>query len=105
MKINAKDELLYQLEYGFTIKCASLEYYNSKDVTSKKILLKLSYTQSEYEEFLEIMDFEYENDADYWIFSGEVFFEDGGHLTRQQGMEKEYWSHIPTLRIPTECYK
>ena len=72
--MNAKQELLdiiesHPVQVWFmnphTIKCCEIrmEYYTFDDDTSKVISLKEGYTEEEYEEFLNKLDFDY--DAGY----------------------------------------
>ncbi|MFN9902948.1 MAG: hypothetical protein ACK55Z_30085, partial [bacterium] len=59
----------------YKIKCCEIriEYYQFDD-SSNKILLREGYTQEEYNEFLEKMDFEYDSGYGLQHLFGTVWF-------------------------------
>lgn len=57
MLVNAKEELLKVLK-NKTIKCAVI-YTKSKNTNHKRIDLSINYTEEQYQEFLQKLDFNY----------------------------------------------
>ena len=112
--MNAKQELLGALEMfdvsNKKIKCAALrlEYTpfsdSSKELVDRKIALKLDHTDHEYSEFLETLDFDY--DQLNHDFHGKIWFEDGTWLSKDYdaNLWDGEWTYYSAPRIPVECF-
>jgi hypothetical protein len=98
---NAKQELLGALErVGGVIKCATIKrdkgYWDDDDIytSSPAILLKEGYTPAEYEEFLEKLNFEYDNGYGGQILHGIVWLmEDNTWIERGEYDGSEWWEY------------
>ena len=114
--MNAKQELLYALKIPHfdisnkKIKCAAvrIEYTplsdSSKELVDKKMVLKVDHSESEYTEFLESLDFEY--DLLNHEFHGNIWFEDGTWLSKDYNTDlwSGEWIYYRYPSIPVECF-
>jgi hypothetical protein len=106
--INAKEELLYHLEENkCTIKCATVSggiyhWYNDEYAKDKKDAeLKEGYTQEEYEEFLNQLDFKYDNGYGGQQIYGIIWLmEEGTWLERGEYDGSEWWEYKKCPKIP-----
>jgi hypothetical protein len=89
---NAKQELLEILKDKSPIKCVYL--YKDK----KEIILKENYTQSEYDNFLSMLDFDYIKNL-----HGTVWLEDGAWLSRCNHNGLEWWNYNKIPDIHNKC--
>lgn len=94
---NAKQELQDILKDKAPIKCAVI--YSEK----KYAVLKLNYTESDYEKFLNEIDFDYDSGYGSQELGGIVWFEDGTWLSRGEYDGSEWWNHHVLPAIPAEC--
>ena len=95
MMLNAKKELLEVIPEGTKIKCAIVN----------KHLLKVGYTEDEFEDFLNLLDFKYNNGYGGQNLYGAVWLEDGTWLDRGEYDGSEWWEHIVMPEIPRELMK
>jgi len=102
---NAKDELLTLLKENNKIKCAFISYSSSyrKNDLCKQIILKTNYTLQHYEEFLNLLDFNYYSGYGSQELFGTIWFEDGTWLNREEYDGSEWWEHFAIPTIPEEC--
>jgi hypothetical protein len=92
--MNAKNELLKVLKPSDKIVCASLCYWPGEYKH-----LKIGYSEEEYQEFLEYLDYAFEARDLY----GTIWLEDSKWLTIDRTDGKECWVHIERPKIPEEC--
>ena len=105
---NAKQELLGALEkVKGVIKCATIKrdrgYWDDDGIytSSPAILLKEGYTPAEYEEFLEKLNFEYDNGYGGQILHGIVWLmEDNTWIERGEYDGSEWWVYRECPSIP-----
>jgi hypothetical protein len=105
---NAKKELLGALEkVSGVIKCATIKrdrgYWDDDDIytSSPAILLKEGYTPAEYQEFLEKLNFEYDNGYGGQILHGIVWLmEDNTWIERGEYDGSEWWVYRKCPQIP-----
>lgn len=114
--MNAKKELLDVIESypaqvwfmkPYKIKCCEIriEYYQFDD-SSNKILLREGYTQEEYNEFLEKLDFEYDSGYGSQHLFGTVWFtEPGVWMERGEYDGSEWWEFNMCPEIPDHLRK
>jgi len=103
-KRNVKLELL-EISKGKKIKCADVKYektkFNKKIVrVGKSFVLKVGHTEEEYKEFLNSLDFGYNDGYGGQELFGIVWFEDGTWLTRAEYDGSEWWEHHIVPEIP-----
>ena len=99
---NAKEELLGILKGNASVKCASIvnsDWY----VDKKKFVLKLNYSETEYEQFLKELDFDYDCGYDGQSLYGTVWLDDNTWLSRGEYDDSEWWEHNVLPDIPAEC--
>jgi hypothetical protein len=99
---NAKQELQEELEGKAKVKCASITYGCNEYKGSKKVL-KLNYTNDEYSEFLNSLDFEYDRGYGSQEIYGIVWLEDGTWLSRGEYDGSEWWDYNVLPNIPDDC--
>ena len=99
---NARKELLEAVKDTAKIKCASITYERWGNEGSKKVL-KLNYTNDEYNEFLNSLDFEYDSGHGLQEICGTVWLEDGTWLSRGEYDGSEWWEYNALPTIPVEC--
>lgn len=90
--INAKEELLDELQTR-ELKCA-----NIRNITP----LKVDYTKEEYEEFLEELDFNYDDGYGSQNIFGVLWFKDNTWATRGEYDGSEWWELHSLPEIPEE---
>ena len=103
--MNAQVELLERLEFGAKIKCASIQYGDGYFTEPKCMVLKLNYSENEYEAFLKSLDFNYDHGYGMQYLYGTVWLEDGTWLSRGEYDGSEWWEHNMLPEIPEECLK
>lgn len=115
--MNAKQELLDKIEYypvqvrfinPRTIKCCEImmEYYTFDDDTFKVISLKEGYTEEEYEEFLNKLDFDYDAGYGSQHMYGTVWLtEPGVWMERREYDGSEWWELFKCPMIPDNLKK
>jgi hypothetical protein len=108
---NAKEELLAKLKTNnLAIKCARItternSYWDDSDnyVRPAPILLKEGYTPTDYVEFLDKLDFEY--DAGYGgqeLYGTVWLMEDHTWLDRGEYDGSEWWAYNKCPKVPDE---
>ncbi len=96
-RVNAKDELLRYVNSGNEIKCALIEY------NDRTFILKVNYTESEYVDFLNSIDFTYYSGYGGQELFGLVWFCNGTWLSRGEYDGSEWWNYNFLPKIPNEC--
>lgn len=99
---NAKQELLDALKDTAKIKCASIRHGIWEHTASQKTL-KLNYSENEYNEFLNSLNFNYDEGYGGQELYGTVWLEDGTWLSRGEYDGSEWWEHNVLPTIPAEC--
>ena len=102
---NAKKELEEFLKRKVKVKCAKITVdcqYDNRNICPEYIL-KLNYSEQEFNDFLKSLDFEYSANYGGQKLSGTVWFEDGTWGTHQGCYGSEWWEHNILPDIPTEC--
>jgi hypothetical protein len=106
--MNSKEELLRLLDGKAKLKCAIIANYDYDDCDrdtyggEKYILLKVGYSESEYIEFLNKLDFDYYSGFGIQELFGELWFADGTWAVRGEYDGSEWWSHRSLPAIPNE---
>ena len=101
--MNAKKELLDLLEeVGTDVHCANVllhtRYVHGDE--SKEALLKVGYTLEEWYEFLDELDFDYDNGYGGQELFGTIWFTDGTYAVRGEYDGSEWWEHHKCPEIP-----
>lgn len=99
--MNAKEEFLRTIQGEARVKCAIVEYniyWNDKAV----ILLKSEYSESDYKEFLNQLNFQYDSGFGGQELFGTIWLEDGTWYTRGEYDGSEWWEHHKLPEIPIE---
>jgi hypothetical protein len=105
---NAKDELLSQLVGKASIKCARISrgddrYYDPEwDLPVTLVALKVGYSEQEYLQFLEQLNFKYNSGFGGQELFGTVWLSDGTWLSRGEYDGSEWWDYNKLPEIPNE---
>lgn len=106
--INAKDELLRKLSSNKKLKtniiCADITFHNKRDDSYKRISLKMGFDDLQYEQFLNQLEFDYNDESGSICLSGVVWLNDNDYFERTEyedydGYYEEYWKYyfIPVI--------
>ena len=100
--MNAKEEFENHVK-DKQVMCAEIIYspYFVRD--SKEYYLKVGFTVNEYFEFLESLDFEYDNGFGTQEIYGNIWYKDGTWSTREDYDGSEWWEYRLVPKIPDEC--
>jgi len=100
---NAKEELLNILVNTAYMKCAVIYDRHELDEDRKIIkLLKVNYTEKEYLDFINGLDFKYDSGFGGQELFGTVWLLDGTWLSRGEYDGSEWWEHNKLPEIPKE---
>lgn len=111
--MNAKQELLNMLSGESRIKCAEIyrsydyDQYDEDDIPiGFEAQLKVGYTDEEYKDFINKLDFEYNNFWNTEVLCGTIWLEDGVWISREFNDFSydisENWMYNRPPMIPTE---
>lgn len=87
---NFVGNLPIKISNKFKIKCAEIETYH----------LKIGYSKEDYENFLTLLDYEYDNGFGSQRLYGTVWFEGGTWLSRGEYDGSEWWNYNEVPIIP-----
>jgi hypothetical protein len=85
------------------IKCAFIQYSLGWDMDRSKVLLKINYSERDYNDFIKSLDFEYDNGVGGQVVFGLIWLEDDTWLSRGEYDGSEWWDHNILPTIPIEC--
>jgi hypothetical protein len=109
---NAKKEFLDFIEKLPQVKCAKIssgnyEYVSNGDVFNKvfdrNAVLKLHYTETDYNRFLSEIDFDYNSGYGGQELFGIIWFEDNTWAERGEYDGSEWWEYNKLPEIEKEC--
>ena len=102
---NAREELLEAVKNTAKIKCARITIgyqYDEEDIVPEYVL-KLNYSEKEYNDFLKSLNFEYDEGYGGQKLYGTVWLEDGTWLSRGEYDGSEWWEHNVLPDIHNKC--
>jgi hypothetical protein len=94
-----KKELLEDINNHAPIKCAII-HVHPHETEKSTIRLRSRYSDSEYEKFLNDLDFGYY--TGHGIVGGTIWLQDGTWMTRNEYDGIEWWEHHKFPAIPQE---
>ena len=100
--VNTKTELLKILRTTANIKCAVIHYAKPEHKIIKKVL-KVNHSETDLYEFLNSLNYEYEEGHGDQELYGTVWLEDDSWLIRSEYGGFEWWEHNILPNIPMEC--
>lgn len=100
--MNAKQEFLDAVRGTARIICASI-YYESWGNEGSQKTLKINYSEEDYNEFLNSLDFNYDDGYGLQELHGTIWLEGGAWLTRGEYDGSEWWEYNYLPDIPEEC--
>jgi hypothetical protein len=103
--MNAKEEFLGMVKNKVVI-CASISYENCWDREAcSKHILPVTYTEEQYNAFVESLDFEYDSGYGGQELFGTVWFKDGTWANRGEYDGSEWWDYHVCPTIPDYLIK
>ena len=102
---NSKNELVEKLIDKAKVLCAWVGYKESYDGEKKYenlYELKTNHTEKEFTDFLNDLDFNYDDGYGGQELFGYIWLEDGTWLERGEYDGSEWWSYKHCLKIPKE---
>ena len=99
---NAKQELFAITKNLAKVKCASISF-EQWGATPYKANLKVGHTTEEFLQFMDKLDFVYDNRYGTHELHGTVWLEDGTWLVRKEYDGSEWWEYVFSPEIPEEC--
>jgi hypothetical protein len=107
--MNCKKEFIEHVEYR-PVKCAEIvkdgRYSGLQNATDSMTYsyyrLSINYTFKEYEMFLELLDFEYDDGFGGQEIYGHIWYEDGTWSERRDYDGSEWWEYMSVPDIPEE---
>jgi len=105
--MNAKEEFLEKIEENsLQVKCAMITFdppsKSDKFVEQLHILLNIGYSSKDFNDFLNKLDFEYDNGIGFQNLYGRVWFTDDTWMDRDECNGAEWWVHRKMPTIPEE---
>ena len=101
--MNAKNEFIEETKDKAPVLCADIKYgYYYESHIDKPVFmrLKIGYKPSDMDEFLNKLDFEYDEDFGTQELFGTIWLEDGTWFTRGEYDGSEWWSYKKLPSIP-----
>jgi hypothetical protein len=113
--MNAKQEFL-NITKDFEVLCATISVYgnegksywaplDSKPIKDKSLALPVNYTQEEYQNFLNELNFKYDNSWGHQYLYGTIWLKDKRWIERLEYDGSESWRLVERPKIPAECLR
>ena len=106
--INAKKEFLDEVK-GLRVRCAEVfigfQPWPEEEDLRPVYRLKENYTSSDYEAFLDSLDFEYDDGFGSQELFGTIWYVGGTWSDRREYDGSEWWKHQKRPKIPKELKK
>ena len=101
--MNAKEEFLEEIK-GKQVLCSIIQQDIDYGFKYKTVAcLKRRFTSDEFENFLKLLDFEYDSGYGTQELFGNIWYSDGTWSEREEYDGSEWWSHKHSPKIPKEC--
>jgi hypothetical protein len=100
--MNARDEFIEFTKDLPKVLCAKLEDVYCLHDNKPFWLLKVGYTDQDYKDFLEAINFRYDNDYGSQELGGTIWFEDGTYADRGEYDGSEWWEYRKAPEIPED---
>ena len=107
--MNAKQELinfLYVCSKDFAaekVTCGKVSHYDYQSGQFSEVVLKVGHTPEQFDEFMNKMDFKYDNGFGNQEVCGTIWFENGSWAEREDYDGSEWWVHVVKPEIPEDC--
>lgn len=93
---NAKQEFIEHTA-DLAVKCAEIYFYGEED---KPHLLRIGYSQEEYESFLEAINYDYNDGYGGQVLYGTIWYVGGTWSERGEYDGSEWWEYRKMPKIP-----
>jgi len=98
MARNAKQEFINEVNNS-DLKCAYIEYHKQ----GRTFILKINHTTSDLQQFLDELDFEYDNGYGSQEIGGTIWYKDGTWSSRGEYDGSEWWQKEVCPKINKKC--
>ena len=108
---NAKEEFLEHVKHsGKVVKAVTMSFHRytsyRPDIEEEaEYVLKVGYTDEEYESFLEYLNFSYDSGFGSQNFEGTIWYVGGTWSSRGEYDGSEWWEYNICPKIPKELLK
>lgn len=105
--MNAKKEFVNHTQ-DKKVKCSFLVWeggynYETNEYENKLVVLKVNYSESDYNAFLQQLDYEYDNGCGDQELEGTIWYEDGTWSSRGEYDGSEWWEYNQCPEIYHQC--
>jgi hypothetical protein len=102
---NAKEEFLEHTGGSNDILCAKITkgYSWRDDADDSPIILPVNYTDEQYNEFLNALNFNYDSGYGTQYLYGFIWYKNGNWSSRGEYDGSEWWEYNSCPDIPSEC--
>lgn len=101
---NAKEEFLDIIaKHPSPVKCAYVLYDSYKDYVKRRAHLPIGFTNDQLQQFIQNIDYEYDNGFGHQQLFGNIWFDDGTWADRREYDGSEWWEIQRAPTIPLEC--
>ena len=101
---NAKQEFMQHVEDPESVLCATINHeylgWYDDDIEPVSCNLPVNHTPEQYHQFVESLDFNYDNGYGGQELFGYIWFKDGTWSTRGEYDGSEWWKHHQLPAIP-----
>lgn len=99
--INAKDELIAHID-GRPVKCIHLHgrEYNYDEKKAPSMFLPVGHTQEQFDQFVAVLDVEYDNGYGGQNLYGHIWYVDGTWSERGEYDGSEWWDYKTAPELP-----
>lgn len=98
---NARQEFLEHIK-GNIVMCVKLWQESFLGDVGDVYLLKVGFSEKEYQDFLSRIDFDYDSEYGSQSLYGNIWYLDGTYSGRDEYDGSEWWEHYKTPEIPEE---
>lgn len=103
--INARDEFSFHVLDKPAIMCVQIKYDQWKEDKYYTYNLPIGYTNDQFAQFLESLNFTYDNGYGTQYVKGTIWYTDGTWSERAEYDGSEWWRYVSIPAIPLELQK
>lgn len=101
--MNVKNEFLAHIKKR-EILCAFITHDDWSLDEEKNIVLPINFTKEDFNNFLALLDFDYDNGYGTQVLYGTIWYKDNTWSQRFEYDGSEAWNHLELPTIPIQCF-
>jgi hypothetical protein len=101
--MNAKEEFEDFVTSRPNVICAIITVMDD-DLKAKQTVLRIGYTEEQYQDFLNSLDFDYDDGYGLQYLYGTIWFNNNTWATRGEYDGSEWWIYNECPQVVTDCY-